>query len=88
MGHRDYDSRNQSVYVARGPTTLGISFMYDLPLGEHAGDATPLNMSDKLTDLNAFFSLQLIPSMWLSWTSVSYIILLWLRLLHMHKPTN
>ena len=55
MGHRDYDSQNLSVYVARGPTALGISFMYDLPLGEHAGDATPLNMSDKLTDLNAFF---------------------------------
>ena len=55
MGHRDYDSRNQSVYVARGHAALGISFMYNIPLGEHAGDATPLNMSDKLTDLTAFF---------------------------------
>ena len=55
MGHRDYDSPNLSVYVAREHRALGISFMCNLPLGEHAGDATPLNMSDKLTDLNAFF---------------------------------
>ena len=55
MGHRDDDSLNLSVYVAWGHRTFGISFMYNMPLGEHAGDATPLNMSDVLTDLNAFF---------------------------------
>ena len=55
MGYRDYDSQNLSVYVGRGHGAFGISFMYNIPLGAHAGDATPLNMSDVLTDLNAFF---------------------------------
>ena len=55
MGHRDYDSQNLSIYVGRGHRAVGIYFMYNIPLGEHAGDATSQNMSDNLTDLNAFF---------------------------------